>query len=127
MNWEGRREKLSRYHAAGVQEVVRFDPDGSEGSRLRGWDRVDADLVERTVANDCARCQTLGLWWTVCAAAGEQVASRLAADPEGTDLLPTPEEAEENARQAEMRLRQGAEQRKQRSRPSFASSSRAVD
>jgi len=127
--WE---QKLSRYHAVGVHEVVRFDPDGPKGSRLRVWDRVDNDLVERMVENDRARCQTLGLWWTACAAAGEQVALRLASDPEGNDLLPTPEEAEAKAREAEAkareaeakareaeakareaetRLRQGAEQR----------------
>lgn len=72
---------------------------------------MDNDLVERMVEDDRALCQTLGLWWTVCAAAGEPVALRLAADPDGNDLLPTPEEAEAKAREAEMRLRQGAEQR----------------
>ena len=32
--WE---EKLARYHDVGVKELLRFDPEESEGQRLRAW------------------------------------------------------------------------------------------
>src|SRR5215212_1434825 len=40
--------KLRRYQELGVQELVRFDPDETEGRRLRIWDRIEGQLVERT-------------------------------------------------------------------------------
>lgn len=57
--------KLASYHELGVTELVRFDPEAREGERLRAWDRVDEDLVEREVMGDTTPCQTLGLMWVV--------------------------------------------------------------
>jgi Uma2 family endonuclease len=117
-SWE---KKLARYHELGAAEVVRFDPDAPEGKRLRVWDRLEGDLVERIVEADRTPCLTLGLFWVVGAGAGYPAAPRLARDPEGRDLFPTPaeahaaesraREAETRAREAETRAREAAEQR----------------
>ncbi len=126
--WE---EKLERFHEAGVREVIRFDADAAPGERLQAWDRVEEDLVERTVASDDAasidtdprwdlverpvksdstQCVTLGLHWVVAPAPDIDAAPRLARDPEGRDLLLSPFEAEREisrALQAELRRRDG--------------------
>jgi Uma2 family endonuclease len=60
--WE---EKLRRYHELGVEELVRFDPRGREGARLRVWDRVEEDLVERRVERETSPCLTLRSTWVV--------------------------------------------------------------
>lgn len=105
--WE---EKLSRYHQLGVAELVRFDPQAPEGERLRVWDRVKGDLVERQIANDRTPCLALGLAWTVRMVpapnrSGEYLGLRL-VDDEGR-LLETHEEAEARARTlAEARVRE---------------------
>lgn len=44
------QEKLARYRALGVRELVVFDFDASRGKRLRVYDRIAGDLVERVVA-----------------------------------------------------------------------------
>lgn len=93
-------EKLKRYYALGVDELVRFDPDGPDGARLRVWDRVQGDLVERVVKNEVTACEVLGLWWLVRPGAGLEAALRLARDPQGQELLPNGQEAETTARQA---------------------------
>jgi hypothetical protein len=99
--WE---EKLARYHELGVKELVRFDPEAAPGSRLRAWDRVREDLVERQIGGDRTPCLTLGLAWTICSVAGEPIGLRL-ADDEGR-LLETREEAEARGRaEAEQRAR----------------------
>jgi Uma2 family endonuclease len=100
-------EKLARYHQLGVSELVRFDPEASEGQRLRVWDRVEGDLVERQIGGDRTPCLTLGLAWTVRmipapTGTGEYLGLRL-IDEEGR-LLETPEEA------AEVRIRELEEQ-----------------
>jgi hypothetical protein len=79
-----------------VQEVVRFDPVAAEGQRLRVWDRVRADLVERRVEGDRTACVVLDHHWTVCPVAGQPVGLRL-VDDDGR-LLETAEEAETKAR-----------------------------
>jgi len=61
--WE---EKLEGYREMGVGELVRFDPEAPEGARLRIWDRLEEDLVERVVTVDRAQCVTLGWIWIVC-------------------------------------------------------------
>jgi Uma2 family endonuclease len=58
-------EKLAAYFECGVSELVRFDPAAPEGARLRAWDRVEDDLVERIVVNDRTPCATLSLGWVV--------------------------------------------------------------
>jgi hypothetical protein len=102
-------EKLSDYHELGVKELVRFDPAGPEGERLRVWDRVDEDLVERAVAGDETPCLTLGVSWVVRPVEDAPVGLRL-IDGEGR-LLEVPEEAAERAREAEAKGRAVAEER----------------
>jgi Uma2 family endonuclease len=85
-------EKLAHYHEVGVDELVRFDPEEPEGHRLRAWDRVEDDLVERVVADDRTPCLTLGLALSVHSVEG--VPGLRLVDDEGR-LLPTREEAAE--------------------------------
>jgi Uma2 family endonuclease len=108
-------DKLRKYHEVGVSEVVRFDPDAPEGERLRVWDRLEGDLVERLVEADATPCTVLGLFWVLVASEGLTAALRLAHDPEGHDLVLTPLEtenrAEAAARVAETEARRAAERR----------------
>jgi Uma2 family endonuclease len=102
--WE---EKLARYHELGVNELVRFDPEEPEGRRLRAWDRVEGDLVERVIANDRTPCLSLGLAWTVrtiAARSGDVVGLRL-VDDEGRLLETREEKAEARVRELEEELR----------------------
>ncbi len=94
-------EKLVRYRALGVGELVVFHVDGEPGARLRVWDRIDGDLVERTVLEERTPCITLDLFLVIAAADGWPACVRLARDPEGRDLVPTDREAR---REAEARL-----------------------
>jgi hypothetical protein len=50
-------EKIVRYHELGVRELVVFDLDAPAGRRLRVWDRIDGDFVERIIEGE----QTLSL------------------------------------------------------------------
>ncbi len=110
--WE---TKYARYLAAGVREVVRFDPD-APGSGFSVWDRIEGDLVQRA-SDDPAlfECASLGLWWVIVPSpAGPML--RLAKDREGTQLLPTPAEherqrAEQQAREEEAARRKAEEDR----------------
>jgi Uma2 family endonuclease len=73
--WE---KKLERYEETGVSELLRFDPDDAEGERLRVFDRIEGDLVERVVEGDVAPSRVLlGLTWVVAPAGGHEVALRL--------------------------------------------------
>lgn len=102
VSWE---EKLARYHELGVGELVRFDASAPEGERLRAWDRVDGDLVERASSEDAMACLTLGLRWVIVPVESEPVGLRL-ADVDGR-LLPVPEEsAAQRAEAAEARVRE---------------------
>lgn len=96
--WE---EKLGRYHALGVAELVRFCPDERDGRLLQIWDRIDGDLVEREVNGDRGPCLSLGFHWIVVPGAGYPRALRLAFDESGERLLSTPTEAEAERREAE--------------------------
>ena len=93
-------EKLDRYDELGIQELVSFDP---ETERLRIWDRVDDDLIERVIEGRVTPCLTLDAYWVVAAVDGT-TAPRLARDPAGSDLWPTESERiaelEEELRQA---------------------------
>jgi Uma2 family endonuclease len=107
-------DKLARYHELGVKELVRFDPDAQEGRRLRVWDRVDEDLVERRVADDRPVCMTLAMTWIarpipMPAGQGELLGLRL-VDGDGA-VVETPEEAEARGRQVEAEARAAAETR----------------
>jgi Uma2 family endonuclease len=89
-------DKLADYRVIGVKEVVRFDADAPQGRRLRVWDRVREDLVERRIVDDRTPCLTLGVNWVVCPVEDQPVGLRL-IDDEGR-LLEVPEEAAERAR-----------------------------
>ena len=103
LTWD---EKMERYLALGVAEVVAFNADAVAGSRLRAWDRLADDLVEREIRAETTPCAPLGLHWVVVpsrAPDGSELpaALRLARDPLGADLVPTRAEAEKTAAQAE--------------------------
>ncbi len=106
-------EKLERYRALGVSELVVFHADGEPGSRLRVWDRIDGDLVERTVTNEATPCVTLDAHLVVAPVDDVPACVRLARDPEGADLFLTEKEARlresEARREAEARLREAEE------------------
>ena len=90
-------EKLRRYHAIGVPEVIAYDPSAEPGARLRAWDRIDGDLVERVVEDERAASAVLGLWFVLAPTAAEPdlaVTLRLARDRLGNELIPTPAERE---------------------------------
>ncbi|MBI4703504.1 MAG: Uma2 family endonuclease [Deltaproteobacteria bacterium] len=96
LEWD---EKLGRYREAGIEELVRFDPEAEPGARLRVWDRLEADLVERVVEGETTPCAALERWWVVREHAELGSVLRLAEDAAGERLLPTPDEARERAEQ----------------------------
>jgi Uma2 family endonuclease len=106
--------KLERYTQCGVPEVVRFDPDHPR-VKLRIWDRVDGDLVERDLASpDALKCDALNLYWHVAPHPVLGPMLRLAHDSAGSGLLPTlaearQHEAEARQRETEARQRETAE------------------
>jgi Uma2 family endonuclease len=115
--WE---EKLASYRELGVKELVRFDPECPEGRRLRVWDRVEGDLVEREIAEDRTPCLTLGLAWTVRMIPlpkDEEVLGVRLVDDDGRMLELPEERAErlkqeaERAKEAETAVRTAAEAR----------------
>lgn len=108
-------EKLRRFHIMGVQEVVVLNTDAEKGTRLRAWDLIEGDLVERVVEHERTPCLTLGLWFVLAEAKSDRLdeALRLAHDPEGHDLvLSSLEKAErmaDRASEAEAREAQRAD------------------
>jgi Uma2 family endonuclease len=96
-------EKLERYRALGVVELVVFHADGAPGSRLRVWDRIDGDLVERSVEGERSPCLTLDAFLLVGPVGDLPACLRIARDAEGADLVMTADEAR---REAESRLRE---------------------
>jgi hypothetical protein len=98
--------KLRRYQDLGVLELVRFDPDETEERRLRIWDRIEGALVERTNEEGRYFCKGLKLYWVVVPAPRLPAALRLARDAEGRDLVLTPQESADRAREAETRARE---------------------
>jgi Uma2 family endonuclease len=83
-------KKLEAYHELGVRELVLFDADARAGARLRAWDRVEDELVERAVEGDATACKTLDAHWVVRPIDGCELGLRLARDAEGRELFPTP-------------------------------------
>jgi Uma2 family endonuclease len=105
-------EKLRRYHALGVRELVTFHVDAPAGERLRIWDRLEQDLVERAVTGDTSPCVTLGLTLSVGPVDQYPVGLRLAHDAEGRNRVLTTEEqrlAAEAARESAELARESAE------------------
>lgn len=104
------KKKLEQYVQCGVREVVRFDPVAKKG-RLRIWDRIEGDLVERDLSSPAGQlCDALGLYWCLTVDPTLGLMLRLARDRAGRDLLPTLEEAQRDAqarqREAEARVRE---------------------
>ena len=89
-------EKLERFHAIGVAEVVAFDVDAPVGERIRAWDLVEGDLVERVVEDERTPSLVLGKWFVVAPYAldGLPAALRLSDDREGSRLVLHPLEQE---------------------------------
>jgi Uma2 family endonuclease len=85
-------EKLARYRRLGVRELVRFDPQSPSGTRLRVWDRVRGDLIEREVTGEISASLVLALVWVVAPAEGHDAALRIAR-PETGELVLTRAEA----------------------------------
>jgi Uma2 family endonuclease len=108
-SWEA---KLQRYQELGIRELVRFDPDEASERQVRLWDQVGGELVERTDKTDKRErhlCRGLSLYWVVVPARGLPAVLRLARDAEGRDLVLTPEEAADRAREAADRAREAAD------------------
>ena len=80
-------EKLAHYRSLGVNELVYFIPEADPGRRLRVWDRIDDELVERAVEGDTTQCRTLGMQWVVRAIEHASIALSLTEDAEGRVLV----------------------------------------
>ncbi|HVH42351.1 MAG TPA: Uma2 family endonuclease [Labilithrix sp.] len=90
--------KIERYHALGTTELLVFHADGEPGQRLRAWDRVEGDLIERVVEDEKTPCLLLDAYAVVAPLAGHPAGLRIARDPAGVDLVRTTEEELELAR-----------------------------
>jgi Uma2 family endonuclease len=103
-------QKVVKYIHIGVRELVAFDGE-SQPPRLRIWDRVEDDLLEREPGNGAST--VLPGYWVVVQHAKYGPALRLARDVAGVLLFPTPAEAEAEARQAEAKARQAEAEARQ--------------
>ena len=89
------QEKREAYETMGVAEFVCFDLDAPEGRRIRVWDRVEGDFVERVVEGERTPCLTLCrafgelFEWTIAPAAPWPLALRVLR---GGALVALPEE-----------------------------------
>lgn len=82
------KEKLRRYHALGVRELIVANVDAKPGKRLRAWDRIQHDLVERVVTGDRTPCLTLGVTARIGHVDVYPVALRIARDEAGRSPRP---------------------------------------
>jgi len=103
-------EKLARFHTMGVAEVVAFDVEAVPGRRIRAWDLVEGDLVERVVENESTPCRTLGLWFVIRPSTEPraEAALRLAEGADGERLILSPLEASMAREQAAATREQAA-------------------
>jgi Uma2 family endonuclease len=103
--------KLERYCRAGVGELVRFDPEAKEVP-LALWDLADGNVFQRDLGQEGSRrSEALGAYWVVQPHPELGSVLRLATDPEGYDLWPTPEEValrERAAKEAERAAKEAA-------------------
>ena len=84
--------KLASYAAMGTREVFTFDFDAAEGTRLRAWDGIGGDLVERVVEGERTPCLSLDCDVVVVANPMEGELWGLRVERGGV-LLPTQAEA----------------------------------
>lgn len=91
------REKLGRYRALGVRELIIANLDAAPGRRLRAWDRIDGRLVERRVKDDRTPCVTLGVHVLIARVEEYAVGVRLAYDLECARPVLTAAEGERAA------------------------------
>ncbi len=104
-------EKLAKYQDLGVRELLRFDAEAQVGARLRAWDRVDDDLVERALSGDAAESFVVGRFWVVAEVDGVR-GLRLAEDAGGRVLVPSPVEAATRETEAANREKEAANHEK---------------
>ena len=96
-------QKIDRYHELGVRELVVFNVDAEHGRRLRVWDRIEGDFVERVVEDERTSSVVLGMHLLVAPVTVIQegvrypACLRVARDAAGADLVPTREEARQVA------------------------------
>jgi Uma2 family endonuclease len=87
-------DKLEKYRRLGVRELVRFDAEQNPPS-LRVWNAVEGDLIERVLSAPVAASECLPGYWVIAEEPKNGgFALRLARDPEGRDLFPSPAERE---------------------------------
>jgi hypothetical protein len=86
------KQKLRRYQALGVRELVVFNVDAKPGKRLRVWDRIQQDFVERLVVGEKTPCVTLDLTMKIGPIYEYPAMLRLARDARGEDLVLAAEE-----------------------------------
>jgi Uma2 family endonuclease len=106
--------KLARYNALGVQELVRFNPEGTLDNCLQIWDRVEGRLLQRQSPIGVVQPSlVLGLYWVLAPAEQHSLALRIATSEAIESLVPTRIERaalEAQARQLEAQARLAAEQ-----------------
>jgi Uma2 family endonuclease len=85
-NWD---TKLTSYRQLGVKELIRFDPE-AEVAKLRIWDRLNDDLVERALSGSPTPSTVLPGFWLLIADATLGPTLRLSQDEQGTVLYPVP-------------------------------------
>lgn len=89
-DWEA---KLQRYRRVGVLELIRFDPQAIEPSRmLRIWDAIEGDLIEREPASSASASRVLPGYWLTTQDPALGPTLRLSQDELGEKLYPTPSE-----------------------------------
>lgn len=86
------KQKLQRYQTLGVRELVVFNVDAKPGKRLRVWDRIEQDLVERCVDDEKTPCLTLGVTLSVGPLYAYPAMLRFSRDPEGKEIVLAAEE-----------------------------------
>lgn len=94
-------EKLERYHELGVRELVVFHVESPVGMRLRAYDRIDDDLVERVVEGERTPCLTLGESYAWVVAPAGELGETLRLEEDGVLVATDVEDAESERARAE--------------------------
>jgi Uma2 family endonuclease len=104
-------EKLDRYQALGVGELVRFDPEAEPGKELKIWRRLGQALCAAESGVDQVRSAALDAWLLSVPDAQLGITLRVADDQAGERLWLTRAESEAEARGAAQRLADSATRR----------------